>query len=122
MKSRTFEVLTIQGRTLEAEAYLRSLIDRDPLDFYALLQLGILRHDAGDFNEARALLERARAIQPDAPGINEYLGLTLLHLGRENDALPLLQAAARESAAPPEVTAAIREIQSRRSHPLAIPR
>lgn len=110
MKSRIFEVLHLQGRTAEAEAYLKSLLDQDPADFYALLQLGMLRLDADDPAAAHPLLEQAARIQTDDERVIEYLGLTLFQLDRLAEARPLLEKAARSTSASPLVIEALQEI------------
>ncbi len=110
MKSRIFEVLRLQGRNAEAENYLNTLLKQDPDDFYALLQLGMLRLDAEDPAAALPLLSRASRIQPDDYRVIEYLGMTLLQLGRANEARPLLEKIDGHPAASPMVIEALREI------------
>ncbi|MEP7274848.1 MAG: tetratricopeptide repeat protein [Betaproteobacteria bacterium] len=50
------------GRSAEAEALYRAVLQREPERFDALHMLGLLRHQAGELDEAIALLRRAIGI------------------------------------------------------------
>src|SRR4051794_10894944 len=62
----------------------------------SVLNLAALaRYGEGQFAQALALLERARAIAPDDPNVLNSLGICLKALGRLGDALDAYEAAAR---------------------------
>lgn len=121
MKSRVFEVLRLQGRNAEAAEYLNALLDQDPDDFYALLQLGMLRLDAGNPAAAQPLLSRASRIQPDDYRVIEYLGVAFFQLGRTAEARPLLEKIAGQPSVSPLVIEALREIGKQPGSPISKP-
>jgi tetratricopeptide (TPR) repeat protein len=84
------------GRVPEAEQAFRAVIARDPLHAPALNYLGYMLADRGvRLPEALALIERAVAIEPEAPSYLDSLGWALFKLGRVEDAeAPLRKAAA----------------------------
>ncbi len=70
--------LLTEGRDAEAERKLQRAVEIDPNSFGALALLGVLRMDAGAFDEAARCFERALA-QPDCP---QDLYYNLVHCRR----------------------------------------
>lgn len=81
------------GRTDQAEAACRRLVEANPEDEEALNLLAGLRHQAGDADEAVALMTRSVAANPEQPGALTTLGNLLRQLGRTEDAVAALRKA-----------------------------
>ena len=64
-------------------------------DAHDLMVLALARSEAGDFVPARALLDRARAMEPDNPAILTGLAVHLLHTGALRDGVLACDAAIR---------------------------
>lgn len=77
----------------EAAKEWKEALDLSPGDAYVQKQLGIALYKSGDVAAAQVLFERLLKWQPDAPDLNFYLGDTLLHAQKPQDALPFLQKA-----------------------------
>ncbi len=78
------------------EADLRHIIENDPDNANALNALGYTLADAdleGRLDEARELIERAHALEPDNPAILDSLGWVLFRQGDPESALPWLERA-----------------------------
>ncbi|MGM0536307.1 MAG: tetratricopeptide repeat protein [Pseudomonadota bacterium] len=78
------------------EADLRHIIENDPDNANALNALGYTLADAdleGRLEEARELIERARALEPGNPAILDSLGWVLFRQGDPESALPWLERA-----------------------------
>lgn len=76
-----------QGRTAEAEALYRKVLEIDPRVFPALYLLGVLRLEQGDSGEAIDLIGRALALNPGDPAAWTHYGLALQGQSRFEEAL-----------------------------------
>ena len=70
------------GRTAEAEALYRRVLDDRPDNGDALHLLGLLAGQAGDFETSAGLIEQAIAARPDEPQYHANLGTTFAQLRR----------------------------------------
>jgi eukaryotic-like serine/threonine-protein kinase len=75
------------GKFAEAEQRLQSALRRDPLSLRVQRESAHLQVLYGRYDEAIGTLERIRAIDPQFPWINNYLGRALTFAGRPGDAL-----------------------------------
>lgn len=92
------QLLEEAGRIDEAEAALRQLLARDPLDANALNALGYMFADRGErLDEAVELLQRALKIEPGNPSFLDSLGWAFFKQGRLDRADAPLSAAAAKS-------------------------
>jgi tetratricopeptide (TPR) repeat protein len=97
MRARA-SVLHAAGRTGEAEAAYRRLLETAPDDPGALNDLGyLLASQRRSLDEAVAMLRRAVEKQPDEPAFLDSLGWALYQSGRPQEALGWLQKAARRA-------------------------
>ena len=93
-----------------AEADLRKILVTDPENVAALNALGYTLADRTTrYKEALALIERARAADPDSPAIVDSYGWVLYRLGRNRDALVQLRRA-WTLAKDPEIAAHLGEV------------
>ncbi len=98
-------VLMSVGRTGEAEAAYRMLLERSPDDDAVLNDLGYLLADEGrDLDEALAMIRRAVESEPENPNYLDSLAWVLHRLGRSGEALPLLLRAIRSGEGAPDAT------------------
>ena len=77
----------------EAAKEWKGALDLSPGNTYVEKQLGIALYKSGDVAGAQVLFEALLKHQPGAPDLNFYLGDTLLHAQKPQDALPFLQKA-----------------------------
>lgn len=97
MRARA-SVLHAAGRLGEAEAALRELLVLSPDDPGVLNDLGyLLATQRRSLDEALRMLERAVEQRPDEPAFLDSLGWALYQSGRPEEALPILQEAARRA-------------------------
>jgi tetratricopeptide (TPR) repeat protein len=75
------DLLAHMGRTEEARARLRQLLERQPDNARAAAALGSIELRALRFDEALVLLERAAALAPDDAAIQGALGAALYEAG-----------------------------------------
>lgn len=104
-------MIAVRAEQLElAEQDLRTIIQRDPENAIALNALGYTLSDRTDRQrEARRLIERALALDPENPAILDSMGWVLYRLGQPEAALEWLQKAA--AAEPhPEIVAHLVEV------------
>ena len=73
----------------------RNRLHREPSNFFALLMLGGIESDLGNFAEAEKLLERASRINPRSPEALGSYGNVLIARGRIDDAVRVLTEAIR---------------------------
>ena len=98
-------VLMSVGRTGEAEAAYRMLLERNPDDDAVLNDLGYLLADEGrDLDEALGMIRRAVESEPENPNYLDSLAWVLHRLGRSGEALPLLLRAIRSGDGSPDAT------------------
>jgi len=91
-------VLHAAGRTGEAEAAYRQLLEAAPDDAGTLNDLGyLLASQRRSLDEAVALLRRAVEKEPDEPAFLDSLGWALYQSGRPQEALGWLQKAVRRA-------------------------
>ncbi len=69
-----------------AEALYRDLLERDPRNLCAQVNLGDLCRARGRFEEAKGCFERALAEQPDLAPVHGHLAAALHALGRHGEA------------------------------------
>lgn len=81
------------GRTAEAEAGYRAVLDREPGHPHANNNLGILLRSARRWDDAIACYRRAIAAAPEDAGVRGNLGCLLSDLGRAKEAVSLLASA-----------------------------
>jgi len=72
------DVLARLGRTDDARAHLRSVLERNPDVARAACALGLIELRAGRSDAAMPLLERAASLAPDDPWVQTALGRALL--------------------------------------------
>jgi len=82
------------GDAQGAEPVLKALLLRYPHNAEALESLGLIYAEQHLIQRAVPLLEAACSAQPSSPTVFENLGITYLKLGRNSDALRVLQRAA----------------------------
>lgn len=75
------------GRLADAEALYRAILADDEKHPDALHLLGVLRYQAGDYDSASALIDRALALAPDNALYHMNRGLVLAALQMHDDAL-----------------------------------
>jgi hypothetical protein len=73
-------ILGEAGRTDEAEAKFEEVLEREPNDPFAFLQLGVLASSQGERERAAPLLARARALNPQDEPTQDFL--RRFHAGR----------------------------------------
>lgn len=88
-------VLHTGGRTGEAEAAFRQVLELDPENAGALAALATIRASAGAIDEAVASFDRAAELEPQNPDHPYHAGQLLLQLGRSAEAEQRLRAAGR---------------------------
>jgi TolB-like protein/Flp pilus assembly protein TadD len=81
----------VLGRWDNAERQIRAALVRDPLNTYAMWNLGFTYYGAGRFADSEGVYRKLLAIQPDFVWGNNYLGLTLLAQGKAEEALAVVQ-------------------------------
>ena len=80
----------VAGRTAEAEAGFQKAIQMDPRSGVALDALGQFYAAQKRWNEALALLQRARTATPEDKTIRFHYAVALARTGRMDQAMPLL--------------------------------
>lgn len=99
-----------QRKIALAEKDLRTMIANNARDARALNALGyMLTVHTQRYSEARTLIEKAKAINPDDAAITDSLGWVMFKLGKKTEALTLLQSA-YDKFADPEVAAHLGEV------------
>jgi cytochrome c-type biogenesis protein CcmH/NrfG len=78
---------------IQSEATLRAMIQSDPKDLNALIQLGNLYYDHGQFHDAADWYGRALEINPDNADVLTDRGTSLWNLGQADAALADFQKA-----------------------------
>jgi TolB-like protein/Tfp pilus assembly protein PilF len=81
---------TTLGRWEVAERKYLEARKRDPLDPYAVWNLGHMYYLAGRFEESEATFREVMAMQPDFAWTRPYLAKSLIALGKPHEALVLL--------------------------------
>jgi len=81
----------VLGRWDNAERQLRAALVRDPLNTYAMWNLGFTYYGAGRFADSEGVYRKLLEIQPDFVWGHNYLGLTLLAQGNAEEALAVVQ-------------------------------
>lgn len=84
-----------RGRFEDALAAAERARSLDPLSVNAQIAVGTASGAAGHYDRALDELRRALAMSPGLDRVNFHLGLTLIAMGRVNDAIPELTTAAR---------------------------
>lgn len=80
------------GQINIAKAWVDELAQVDPFHGFSQWTVGFWHLMEGDFEAAETFVRRAHELQPDAPTFRTALGLFLVYLGRESDALTILKA------------------------------
>jgi protein O-GlcNAc transferase len=75
------------GRSAEAEALCRRLLEAEPQHHGALLLAGMLRAQAGELQGALVLIGRSLGLAPDVPLGHFYRAMVLSGLGRGEEAI-----------------------------------
>ena len=104
------------GRWERAIELLRGVLKRDPDSVVALNFVGYALADRGvELDEARKLLERARALRPSDGGVLDSLGWLEVKRGRLDEAERLLVRADRLAPGDPEILDHLGELYVRKS-------
>ncbi len=77
----------IEGQAKQAQNLYLQLIDMQPNNSNALLRLGALYQRNDEFNQARAILDKAYRLNPNHHAVNHYLGRNLLLQGELTQAM-----------------------------------
>lgn len=85
--------LAESGHVLRAEQAFLGILRDAPAEVDALNFVAICAHERGQYQQALALLERARHVRPDDPTTLTNLGVAQQVLGRFDDAVASLRAA-----------------------------
>jgi tetratricopeptide (TPR) repeat protein len=85
------------GNRDRARAEFEAELARNPLDFDALLYLGVLIKEDAEFDKAMPYFERALGVRPGDPGVRYQIATIHVSRGETERALPLLEAIVRES-------------------------
>ena len=107
----------VHGHALEAEGNIESALDAyrhsqalDPHRTGPSAAIGCLLLSRGQPAEAKAVLDKELKIAPSDPQLCYYAGLAAVQLGRNADAAPLLEIAARWARRDPEPSIALAEV------------
>ena len=76
----------------QAEQLVRLALHNDPLSLDVWRELGELQFTAGRYDEAIGLLEHVRAVDPELPFADMFLGRALVFRGRIDEALAIYDA------------------------------
>jgi adenylate cyclase len=87
LPSAVSDLKVVQGQLDEAIEIRRQVLDRDPLDALSLSQLASWQFNAQRFDESAASSRRLIQQSPGFQGAQSQLSLTLLYLGRADEAL-----------------------------------
>jgi tetratricopeptide (TPR) repeat protein len=90
-------VLSRLGEYDEAVKSYDSALRLDPRLTDALFNLGVAHYRAGQYAKAAEALGRYLAVRPDAWQAQQMRGLSLVELGRDEEAAPLLEAALKSN-------------------------
>ncbi len=104
------------GDFTRAEAELQAILQAAPADVHALNLLAIVRVQQKRVSEAEALFKQAIALQPDFAGAHAGLGLLYAQLGKDDLAIPPLQAALKLDRSREDVKAVLLSIWRRQAH------
>ncbi len=85
-QQRLADLLARQGRTEEADALLRDVLQRNPGAGFAALELARLRMTEGAWPDADALADRVLAADPNSGAAHAVKARTAAALGREEEA------------------------------------
>jgi tetratricopeptide (TPR) repeat protein len=85
------------GNRDRARAEFEAELTRNPLDFDALLYLGVLLKEEAEYDKAMPLFERALAARPGDPGVRYQIVTILVSRGESEQSLPLLEGIVKES-------------------------
>ncbi len=103
-------VLGLLNKNAESERDLRLIISIDPNNANALNALGFtLANQPNRVNEAMPFLEKALALNPDNPAFMDSMGWLLYKLGRNQEAIAMLEKAYKLSG-DPEIAAHLGEV------------
>jgi len=81
----------VQQDQARAEKLFREVLERDPNDARAHIGLGILRRVQNRLDDARIELETGIALDPNHTVAVRNLGLTLIQMGRPEEAIPYIE-------------------------------
>ena len=87
------KVLRAQDRTEEAATLLAGLVERDPLNGEALVELAQYNENSGDYAKAKFYFDRALKVESAAYDANLRYGQMLVRQGKAAEALPKLKRA-----------------------------
>ena len=85
------------GNRDRARAEFEAELARNPLDFDALLYLGVLIKEDAEFDKAMPYFERALGVRPGDPGVRYQIATIHVSRGETDRALPLLEAIVTEA-------------------------
>jgi tetratricopeptide (TPR) repeat protein len=85
------------GNRDRARAEFEAELARNPLDFDALLYLGVLIKEDAEFDKAMPYFERALGVRPGDPGVRYQIATIHVSRGETERALPLLEAIVKEA-------------------------
>jgi Flp pilus assembly protein TadD len=91
----------VSGDRVGALSMVSSAARVVPSTWWALNNLGLAQRETGYFAEAEATFRAAaRALDPEPPVALVNLGTLLMHRGRPDEAVPILERAVRSSSGP----------------------
>ncbi len=79
------------GKLDEALRILRVALRNDPLSLDVQREIGVVQFLAGRYGEAIDTFQRVRAVEPDFPFVESWLGRALTLAGRLAEAVPMLE-------------------------------
>jgi adenylate cyclase len=94
---------SVQQDQARAEKLFREVLERDPNDARAHIGLGILRRVQNRLDDARIELETGITLDPNHTVAVRNLGLTLIQMGRPEEAIPYIEKSIRLSPHDPTV-------------------
>ena len=92
------------GQNTEAERAWSGIANADPQNAEALAHLGLLEARQEHYDQAVNYYQRAAAINPDLPGLQMNLGLTLFKAAQYPDAMKTFNAELRKHPGDPRLT------------------
>ena len=86
---------TANPRLLERARELDPILAKDPKSYEALVEMGNIQYDLGDFTKAVGFYERARVLRDDSADVMTDLGVAYKESGNPTKALELFEKAAQ---------------------------
>jgi Flp pilus assembly protein TadD len=75
-----------ENKLSDAQQHITAALAKSPNDAYNVAMRGKIEYARGDYSDALQDLNHAAQMEPNNPETQNYLGLTLSHLGRNEEA------------------------------------